>query len=50
VLFDDSQRAAYRQALEATAGAGWRRQRLGGLTPCLPYSSETSIFIRNDTP
>jgi hypothetical protein len=41
IIFDNSRRARYRPAIEAS---GLREQKFGGLTPTLPYPDRTSLL------
>lgn len=44
IIFDNSRRARYRRAIEAS---GLRERRFGGLTPTLPYPDQTSILTKH---
>jgi len=45
IVFDNSNRAVYRAAIERT---GWPTIVTRGLTPCLPYAAETTIMSRSE--
>lgn len=45
IVFDNSNRAAYKAAIEAS---GWPSVVTSGLTPCLPYSAETTLMSRSE--
>jgi len=48
ILFDNTNRRRYRKAI-ATYANGWSVERSVGLTPILPWPTETSIISRTET-